>query len=681
MKVLFAVDASGSTSGSDLYWNRVISFRTKKLQKKELYDNAKNRSGNCGGTDVYLVANHVQTKDFHGKLVLITDGEVWDVPRAEEIMKKHTGFTMVVCHIINYGSHNLSVSCPFTRGINSFVYTHTEQERKLVIEVTEAVKNTVLGLDKMSVDEFIDNYKVIEGYIVSQNMGRSGNDELRNLLLNNKNRLLYEFGKKNKGSFENRLLNAIGQKDIQDGIAIMKEFTDEYYKKMNDKESGELTFEEKLQHLIDLCGDAIQNQFDMQQIRSSRAKRAKKVEQVNVEQVEETAVEEAMSEGVKMLMECPLSGEEDVGVLLLTGENVLDGIPKNVTNDIINCPFRILNYPEIVNRIKNSLGGVVGINSIRQNQMKESPLNGNPIIGGIVFSNQKDMIKIVNSSISKLFTREKLLGSPLYYLVAIYSILKGEEDYSSLLDGLKQIIVARLKTSHTFAALTGKSEYVTTLLRTDVALWYIVHSCFLELPPPNDPMVLHLSDIDTIVELLHLLEYTIDEKALHHIDCLKAMYTLHHMKFINSDVAEVLIRALYQKAIYLDKKNIRDKVCKTEYYLPFVFVDGKADEDQIQHVLSLINPIFKKLSIEEIIAINALVHARFRLSGTVVPMTLQSPVIECESNWEGLKCGETTIDIEKMKKKFHKKYGFEANKEEFYLYLYRRLRTRTLPSI
>ncbi|KAL7716457.1 VWFA domain-containing protein [Entamoeba marina] len=665
MKALFAVDYSGSTWGSDLYWTRVKNFNLKKDTKNEFYERVKGKTGDGGGNDIHLVAEYIRDNDFHGKLVLITDGEVWDMPEAEVIMKKHTGFKMVVCHIINYGSHNLSVSCPFTRDVNSFVYTHTEQERKLVIEVTEAVKDTVLGLDKMSVDEFIANYNTIEGYIVSQNMGRSGNDELRNLLLNNKNRLLYEFGKKNKGSYENRLLNAIEQKDLQNGIVIMKEFTDEYYKKMNDKENGELTFEEKLQHLIDLCGDAIQNQFDMQQIRSSRAKRAKKVEQVNVEQVEETAVEEAMGEGVKMLMECPLSGEEDVGVLLLTGENVLDGIPKNVTNDIINCPFRILNYPEIVNRIKNSLGGVVGINSIRQNQMKESPLNGNPIIGGIVFSNQKDMIKIVNSSISKLFTREKLLGSPLYYLVAIYSILKGEEDYSSLLDGLKQIIIARLKTSHTFAALTGKSEYVTTLLRTDVALWYIVHSCLLELPPPNDPMVLHLSDIDTIVELLHLLEYTIDEKALHHIDCLKAMYTLHHMKFINSDVAE----------------NIRDKVCKTEYYLPFVFVDGKADEDQIQHVLGLINPIFKKLSIEEILAINALVHARFRLSGTVVPMTLQPPVIECESNWEGLKCGETTIDIEKMKKKFNKKYGFEANKEEFYLYLYRRLRTRTLPSI
>ncbi|KAL7713086.1 VWFA domain-containing protein [Entamoeba marina] len=701
MKCLFACDNSGSTGGHLFYWKRVkelyeellqelpedeidIMFwgsRSEIVNKKKFYKEANNKSGNYGGTDIYLVADHIVNNDFHGKLVLITDGEVWDVPRADEIMKKHTGFSQVVCHIINNGSHNLSVTCPFTRGINSTAYTHTQDERKLVIEITEAVKNAVFGLDKMNVDEFLDKYNMIEGYFVSQSMGRAGNEKLRDLILTNKKRLMYEYRKKFRGNYDMQLLKMIETKDFQNAIPVMQEMTDKYYEELKSSCNGERAFERKLQHLIDLCGNTIENNFDMRRIRGSREKRAKNVDKATMEGIDENVVDSALAEGVKLLMECPISGEEDVGVLLLTGENVLDGVPKNVVNDVINCPLRLVNYPELVKKVKSSIGGIVGMKTIKETQIQESPVNGKPITGGIILSNNIDLTKVVNSSIARLFTRDKLLGSPLYYLISIYYILKDDEEYSTMIEPLKKVIVERLKTNHTFAGLTGKSQYVTTLLRTDVALWYILHSSLLELPPPNDPLALHIPDVDVILHLLEILGYPVDEKVLHHIDCMKAMRVLHQMKFLNSDIAETLIRALYQKAIYLDKKNVRDVVCKKEFYVPFVFVDGKADQQQIDQVFGLINPIFKKLSVDEILFINSLIHSGNRLCGTSIPMNIEKPVVNVDTNWDGLKCGDFTLDLDKKKKKFNDKYGLGTSQEEFILFLSRQLTQSTIPVV
>ena len=126
---------------------------------------------------------------------------------------------------------------------------------------------------------------------------------------------------------------------------------------------------------------------------------------------------------LKSHINCPLIGEEDVAVLLMTGCNVLDKIPKSVVNEIINMPFRIKNYPLIVERTKKCFGGVIGLKSLRENKITESPINEEKIVGGIIMSNNDKSKKIVDSSIAKVFTNDKLLGSPLYYLIGIYEII------------------------------------------------------------------------------------------------------------------------------------------------------------------------------------------------------------------------------------------------------------------
>ena len=92
----------------------------------------------------------------------------------------------------------MSVSSPFTRGTNSVVYTHDGNVTKVVIKITEEMKNMVLNIDTITIEEFIKRYDEIEAYIVSQCMGNKGNEQLRCLILKAKKRLLYEQSKKDK---------------------------------------------------------------------------------------------------------------------------------------------------------------------------------------------------------------------------------------------------------------------------------------------------------------------------------------------------------------------------------------------------------------------------------------------------------------------------------------------------
>ena len=179
-------------------------------------------------------------------------------------------------------------------------------------------------------------------------------------------------------------------------------------------------------------------------------------------------------------------------------------------------------------RIKKCFGGAIVLKSLRDNQITESPINGEKIVGGIIMNNNNKIKKIVDSSIPAVFINDKLLGSPLYYLIGIYEIIKDDEEYKEIVPSLKQIIVERMKTSHSFASFTGRTEFVQTLLRTDVSMWYVLHSCLIDLPPCNDPFILHCDDLDVFVEMLELIGYKIDESLKRQVKRMKVFITLRN---------------------------------------------------------------------------------------------------------------------------------------------------------
>ena len=117
--------------------------------------------------------------------------------------------------------------------------------------------------------------------------------------------------------------------------------------------------------------------------------------------------------------------------------------------------------------------------------------------------------------------------------------------------------------------------------------------------------------------------------------------------------------------------------------MPFVFVDGEADQEQIDKVLSLLNPVFRDITVEEIITINEMVSEKKRMTSVRIPIDMKMIEKKAENKWEGNKEkeGDVVFDMNKLKKAFKTKYNKEPTKDEFILFVMRRLRTSTIPSI
>ncbi|ELP85614.1 hypothetical protein EIN_408930 [Entamoeba invadens IP1] len=709
-QVIFAFNDSNATKDNELFWQKtnelyqrfvtsfgvdhvfLVSFGTgsEEITPSQFNAMVKRKSGNSGGYRMdslskYLVNTNLKDKEST-KLVVVLDGPGVGITDAKVMMQK-VG-KLASTEVFAIGNKGFDGAQPFLTQEGSKLYQVTASEEKLVLETSQNDRTTVLGIEKMSIKQFLDNFDRIINYIKNpwlyghdqyQTVGAiKNNDELKGIIMKEKSRLLFEYGKMNKGNVEVQLLECIKKSDFDGTIPVMQELVEKYYKSVNSK-TEELSIEEKIDYLIKLCGGQEVNNFEMDGVRAGRAARAKTAENDNLDDVDDDTITDAQSQGIKELVECPLSGEQDVGLLLITKNSILDGIPKNIVNKVINCPMTLINFPSLKERIVGALGGLVGLKSFKESAMTESPLNGETVLGGILLSSNEKMQKVNKRAIAKMFTNGKLLGAPVYYLIAILQTIKELDEYQQVVLPLKQLILEMMKTSHTFASLSGMVSYVSTPLRTDVAFWFIVHSCLIKIPPANSPFILHLEEMQSIIDCLELLEYPIDERARKQYKRFVAIQVLHRMKYINSDTAHCFMRALYQKALFLDKSKIKAVVAQKEFYMPFVFVDGAADKAQVDHVLSLLNPIFKELTIEEILALDTLSHEKWRVNGTELPLDL--PVVKCtpDTLWEGLKAGAYTLDVEKMKKKFVKKYGFEPVREEFLLFLSKRVKLQTLP--
>ena len=707
--IYFAINDSSSVNDNEFFWLQVlttyeqllehyetdnihiISFgdSTIRITPTQLDGMITRKRGHGNHHDLSSLARYIHQNDFHGDLLVLSDGGAINVENATDIMRKHGKMNTSYVNIIG-GKPNSELFKPFTLFQGSIVQSTTSEGTVQILKTEEDDRSTFLGIEKMDVNEFLEKFDKIYNYITKPhlfgyaNFGRTrtiyNNQQLRNILMKEKSRLIYEYAKMKKGDIEVRLVECIEKSDFEKAAGVMQELAENYYKSVN-SETKELSIEEKIDKLIELCGNQNVNDYDDEEVRSNRAARGKKVKDADIDDLNEEEIDEGMTLGVKSLIQCPLSGEEDISVILVTEVDLLHGIAKNITNEIISTPFALVNYPLLKERVFQSLGGFVGLKSIKENKIRESPFNEKKIIGGIVLSNQKNCVEITKSIIAKMFCDGKLLGAAVSYLIALYECIKDDEEYEGCLLPFRNMICEMLKTSHSNAAMSGNVAQICTPLRADISYWFVAHSCLIpNLPPANSPFILHMNEMNTIFNVIEMLGYPIDERVKRHSTHFQIVQTLHRMKFINSDIANNLMRALTQKAIYIDKRNIREEVLKKEYYLPFIFVDGEADDQQKEKVLSLINPIFKEVSIEEIVSLNTFAHEKWRVNGTVLPIELPTITPMIETNWDGMKCGNDVCDIEKLKKKFVEKYKSQPQHvDEFILFVYRRLQKSTIP--
>jgi len=74
------------------------------------------------------------------------------------------------------------------------------------------------------------------------------------------------------------------------------------------------------------------------------------------------------------------------------------------------------------------------------------------------------------------------------------------------------------------ASMCGLSQFCSTQINTDIALWYCVNSGYLNNPTEKDTFRFHLYDLEHMVKILSLLNYPIHPGFQRHYLRTKALH-------------------------------------------------------------------------------------------------------------------------------------------------------------
>jgi len=115
-----------------------------------------------------------------------------------------------------------------------------------------------------------------------------------------------------------------------------------------------------------------------------------------------------------------------------------------------------------------------------------------------------------------------------------------------------------LKHSTSFASLCGLSQFVTTKLRTDLAIWYCVNSGILNLPGDRDIFRIHVFNLKPMIKIIEALGYKNCDGLMLHYERTKVMvdFLTRYKKFStqNKKRFHMLFKGFYQKGILLKGK-------------------------------------------------------------------------------------------------------------------------------
>ena len=188
------------------------------------------------------------------------------------------------------------------------------------------------------------------------------------------------------------------------------------------------------------------------------------------------------------------------------------------------------------------------------------------------------------------------------------------------------------------ASMCGLSQFVTTQISSDVALWYCVNSGYLNQPTEKDTFRFHIYNLEPMAQLVETLGYPIHSgfKA-HYLRTKSLLYLLEMYKRCTIKQRKCfknLFRGLYQKGFFVDTSNLSKKFNEVEVCSAFIPIDGEADEEQIKEVRKRLPKFCEGLTKEDLYFVSELLDEKkldseiFLDYKTVVP-----PLPKAEINW------------------------------------------------
>ena len=625
-RAIICIDTSGSVSRNVAYWRIVDTIHTAYKQEypnltyvmwdskhkvcdENEYKRHQLHQLGAGGTNPVEIVKACRSAHITKNICIITDGEVGasEVATADAELQKWKPLENVFCHIINTRP-NLSVSCPFTRGNTSCVFTHvpttkiTHKETGGQHNIQEVLHHvdtkcvsqfdasdyTLLDkLDTLSWDLVEAQYETIQKLLLALNMGKGGNQSLKDKLVKTKANIIAEFSAektRNTPDTSTLIRTALQSNDIETAVSHATNLTKAYFETDNISEVNK-----KMDKLISLCGD-LRNTFTTDCIASAKINRADYIEEKVIESNDILSFTNHNQNDGLTGFTCPILYDEDCPVLMIektpTGKPLLVGLDQNTVDFILECPLRLLNTADLVARVKPLMAQVVGGTYAMSSRSINNPFTRNELLGFIPLGVTQNCVDVGNFVLATLFTGSKKVGNMDLWLCALYLIAKEIPHLHDHMQCFSDHLKWRLSTTKTYASLTGLVTLPTTKLNTDIAMWYIFASSAHITNGASDPIRFHLPHIVHLQTLVTLCfgDHVLTPQMLGYVQqCQIMMRALKHVKISPKHHTHLksLCTALYQRSMLV--KHDEETVV--------VLIDGAPSTSNITDVKHLLGEI------------------------------------------------------------------------------------------
>lgn len=641
------LDVSGSTYNNEDYWltvhNIYKEYNITKIiiwnHESYIIDSTKllyiieNKIGS-GTTSIYSFALKLIDQNIKDNIILITDGQVPlnQVSITDELFdSKNFKINNILCFILHEGVYDYSVVAPFRRNNINSIYEkctsmYNKTELKLSQSITEDTKLLIDNIDTITLDTFKTNFTEIENCIIAQTMGK-GNNTIKLKLLELRKKIVKELSEISSIS-DDIILNSLEEnKDKPFDSITYEPWTKviEIASSYDNNKYGSL-IENNINRLISYCDN--KNILNINALKS--------INRLDNAQLSKQEIIQDIVENDNFTDICPISLDNDnIVIMIYEDKSIFSSLTKNQIEFISNNPLNILNMPLVIEQIKNRIGHSIGLKTLKNMNdklMDFNPFNRKKIIGCISFENDIQNIKYSNYIIRSLFSNGKIIGNITFYYTVLYFIIKNIDFIDESVKELStNHLIYRYKNTKTFMSCCGLSNYITTKVNVASAIFYIVNSGLLNLGKTENILRYHLSCIQHMIEILKILNYPINNEALKHIDYQIALSELlkkcKEYKHFN-----LLINGLYKNMIKLNKYVDNNYLIENDLP-PYIQIDGKASEEQINEILDLLPPICKKITINEIVTLSNMVSPNLSLGDITLNIKLDIINIYEQTIW------------------------------------------------
>ena len=574
------------TNVTRIRWDHCIT----KITKKDLEEINKKRIG-FGGTNPEVLVDYIIQNEFHGILILISDGDISTtiVQKCSEKLSEWK-FKKVLVYLIGTGGNiEESISCAFVRNSPHLIMIYNsngELNTGLFINITPESFTILDKIEYMNNEnEFLEHVPDLDNLLISINMGTSGNQKIKDNLIKLKNRIIRN--KSNNVGEISEISDLISNLNLDNLARVWNLY---YYGSSN-------IWEKTIDKYISWCSGYLLYTFNRNNIIINRE------QNTLVTPPEPPQIIELLADTENSIFaECPILLTDSCNLIILIRKkdslfNYLKD-NKDVKESLINCPLNASNIPDVLSYMKGIIDNVISIEAYKElieyGISAKSPLTKEEIIGGICLGSHESHIKFSNSVMRKALTNDKCLGNidlwfAVIYLMVNKNLIPHLNDY---LPNIREHMIYRLDKSTTYMCLSGLPTYPTYRVPLKVALWSVLSASAVVRNAKQEPIRLHLSYAMDIIHLLHINKITVPEeieKYINRLQCLR--FLLNRKKKGDKEEIENIVYALQYNFVNLSNGR-------------FIFIDGIPTKIHFNIVRQKLPSICNLLSNEEIIYLN-----------------------------------------------------------------------------